>query len=205
MPYQPDKHHRRSIRLQGYDYSTPGAYFVTICTQHRECLFGNISGGIMNPNPAGQMIQHWWLELNQKFPSIKTDEFIVMPNHFHGIIVITGTPPHTYPPSTHPTSVEVDLCVYPEGVYPEGVHPEDTDTGAPLPEIVQWFKTMTTNDYIQGVKHKGWQSFNKKLWQRNYYERIIRNGGSLQRVRDYIIKNPHLWKQDQLHPENPSK
>jgi putative transposase len=88
MKYDPAKHHRCSIRLRGYDYSGVGAYFITICTQHRACVLGEIVDGIMQPSPAGIMVAHWWSELNQKFPTIQTDEFIVMPNHFHGIITI---------------------------------------------------------------------------------------------------------------------
>ena len=97
MKYDPNKHHRRSIRLKGYDYTQAGAYFVTICTQHRECFFGEIIDGAMQLNDAGQMVEKWWAELTHKFPSVETDEYIVMPNHFHGIIVIVGA----------------DLCVCP--------------------------------------------------------------------------------------------
>ena len=84
------KHHRRSIRLPGYDYSQPGMYFVTICTQDRECLFGEIMDGELRPNAAGQMIEKWWAKLVAKFSSIEIDEFVVMPNHLHGILVLVG-------------------------------------------------------------------------------------------------------------------
>jgi putative transposase len=83
MKYNPDIHHRRSIRLRDYDYSLPGAYFVTVCTQDRVCLFGNVAGNTMRLNDAGQMIEQWWFELNRKFPTVESDEFVVMPNHFH--------------------------------------------------------------------------------------------------------------------------
>jgi putative transposase len=88
MKYNPDIHHRRSIRLRNYDYSLPGAYFVTVCTQDRACLFGNVADDTMRLNDAGRMIEQWWFELNRKFPTVETDEFVVMPNHFHGIVVI---------------------------------------------------------------------------------------------------------------------
>ena len=90
MQYDHDRHHRRSIRLEGYDYAQPGAYFVTICTQGRTCMFGDVAEGEMVLNDAGCMVQRWWSELPQKFPLVKTDEHVVMPNHFHGIIVIVG-------------------------------------------------------------------------------------------------------------------
>jgi hypothetical protein len=89
MTYDPDKHHRRSIRLRGYDYKRAGAYFVTICAQDRQYLFGQVEDGTMRMNEAGWMVERWWHELERKFPGIETDAFVVMPNHMHGIIVIT--------------------------------------------------------------------------------------------------------------------
>ena len=82
MAFDPDRHHRRSIRLKGYDYTQVGAYFVTVVTQGRECLFGEIADGEMELNDAGRMVERWWAKLTEKFPSAKTDEFIVMPNPF---------------------------------------------------------------------------------------------------------------------------
>ena len=96
MKFDPFKHHRRSIRLRGYDYSQAGAYFVTICVQQRECLFGDILIGEMQLNPFGEIILKWWNELPRYYPPVELDEYVVMPNHMHGIIVITdvgaGTP-----------------------------------------------------------------------------------------------------------------
>jgi len=150
---------------------------VTVCSQDRACLFGNVVEGQMRLNDAGQMIERWWFELNQKFTAVETDEFVVMPNHFHGIVVIP---------------VGADLRV---GPIAEGAH-----TGAPLPTIIQWFKTMTTNEYIRGVKDASWPSFKGRLWQRNYYEHIIRNEDSLDRIRQYIIDNPARWAFDRENP-----
>ncbi|MGH7874931.1 MAG: transposase, partial [Candidatus Binatia bacterium] len=90
---------RRSIRLNGFDYTEPGAYFVTIVTKDRSCRFGEIVDGQMKTNSAGEVIAHWWLELRRKFASVESDEFVVMPNHCHGIIVITDS------------TVGADLCV----------------------------------------------------------------------------------------------
>jgi hypothetical protein len=104
MKYDPDKHDRRSIRLKGFDYSSLGAYFITICTQHRECVFGEIVDGVMVLNPAGEMVTNWWWELNQKFPSIQTNPFVVMPNHFHGIIVIPTPSPD------RPVGADLRVC-----------------------------------------------------------------------------------------------
>ncbi len=182
MVYDPDKHHRRSLRLRGYDYSQPGAYFVTISVQDRACLLGRIFGEEMICNVAGKMVARWWAEIGNKFPGVETDEFIVMPNHFHGIVVLV-----------EPDHVGADLRVRPGG----GAH-----TGAPLHTVVQWFKTMTTNEYIRGVKQSGWMPFRGKLWQRNYYEHIIRNEIEWDLVRNYIINNPMNWNNDRELNEN---
>ena len=182
MSYDPDKHHRRSIRLRGYDYAQPGAYFVTIATHEKQSMFGEVEDGQMRLNEAGRMIERWQAELTNKFPSVETDEYVVMPNHFHGIVAIVGA----------------DLRVRPDPGAPiiEGAH-----IGAPLPEIVQWFKTMTTNEYIRGVKRHGWAPFQGRLWQRNYYEHVVRNEEDLEDVRQYIVGNPARWAEYAENPE----
>lgn len=204
MTYDPDKHHRRSIRLQGYDYSQPGTYFITVCTQNRKCLFGEIREGRMQPNAAGQMICRWYGELENKFPDIECDAFVCMPNHIHFIVVNVGADLRVRPPTNdHP--VGADLCVRPtdNGAYPN--RGERTDqgehAGSPLRRVVQWFKTMTTNEYIRGVKQHRWPTFPGKLWQRNYYEHIVRNDDELNRIRQYIIDNPAKWAMDRENPE----
>ncbi|MCL6525152.1 MAG: hypothetical protein K6T34_10915 [Thermoflavifilum sp.] len=172
MKYNPNIHHRRSIRLKGYDYSQAGACFITICTQNRLCLLGNVVNEKMVLNDAGRMIENWYFQLENKFPDILCDEYVIMPNHFHAIIINVGA----------------DLRVCPDQM---GEH-----TGSPLPRVVQWFKTMTTHDYIRGVKQHGWQPFAGKLWQRNYWERIIRDENELTRIRQYILHNPIHWEMD---------
>jgi len=89
MTYSPAKHHRRSIRLAGYDYTQAGGYYVTVVTQGRECLFGEVVDGEMRLNDAGRMVERWWAELGNKYPHVIPDAHIVMPNHFHGIVIIT--------------------------------------------------------------------------------------------------------------------
>lgn len=183
MIYNPEKHHRRSIRLKGYDYSQAGAYFITICVQNRLHLFGNIEDGVMNLNPAGQMVERWWQEVPHKFPTLEIDEYVVMPNHFHAIIVIDDQSGgshqaggHIGPPLPRP---------------PDGNRPNFT-----VGTIMQWFKTMTTNEYIRHVKQDRWTPFPGKLWQRDYFEHIVRNQESLNRIRAYIASNPATWDQD---------
>ncbi|MDP4999472.1 MAG: hypothetical protein NWQ41_10940, partial [Saprospiraceae bacterium] len=90
--YNPNIHHRKSIRLKGYDYSQAGLYFITICIQHRACLFGHITKGEMILNDAGNMVKNEWLNLKTRFPNIELHDYVVMPNHFHGILEIVGAP-----------------------------------------------------------------------------------------------------------------
>ena len=163
--YNPKIHHRKSIRLKNYDYASDGAYFVTICAQNKEYMFGNVVDEKMILNPAEEMIKKWLFELKNKFKNIELDEYIIMPNHIHLIIFIMN--------SAH------------------GV-----------PQIIQWFKTMTTNEYIRNVKQSNWKPFDKKLWQRNYYDRIIRNEKELDKIRKYVFENPLKWKLDKNNPEN---
>ena len=173
---------RRAMRLKEFDYAATGAYFISIVTQNRSCLFGDIVDGKMQLNNAGETVSRCWHELNSKFSSIKTDEFVVMPNHIHGIVIIADA------------TVGADLRVGPP-IVQTGAH-----AGAPLPKILQWFKTMTTNAYIHGVKGFDWPAFRGRLWQRSYYEHVIRNDDSLNQIRQYIIDNPARWEFDRENP-----
>lgn len=184
MSYDPTIHHRRSVRLKEYDYAQSGAYFVTICVRDRKCLFGQINGSEMQMNNAGLMIMRWYAELENKFPDIQCDECICMPNHIHFIIINVGA----------------DLCVRPN-INKDKYTILGEHTGSPLHRVVQWFKTMTTNEYIRGVKQYGWQPFPGKLWQRNYWEHIVRNEIELHQIREYIQSNPSQWGQDKLNPD----
>jgi putative transposase len=217
VTFNPDLHHRRSIRLNGYDYSRSGLYFITICSQDRLCLFGEIINSTMLLNDAGNMTNRWWHELTRKYQNIRLHGHIAMPNHFHGIIEI-----HNPWAQTVPTPVGADLCVcpFPGKESQQGqthrigqTHrsaPTDCEisdknvqkgryAGPPLHAMVQWFKTMTTNEYIRGVKQKNWHRFNKKLWQRNYYEHIIRSEDSYLQISEYIRTNPMKWHEDKYY------
>ncbi len=186
MSYNPDKHHRRSIRLKGFDYSSAGAYFVTICTQNKECFFGDIADGKMNRNDAGNMIDKWWNELKERFVGIELDEYVIMPNHFHGIIIVGAT----LVVAQNENGMKMKRA---------GTRPAPTREKS-IGNIIGAFKSITTDEYINGVKQNGWRSFNSKLWQRNYYEHIIRNEDSLNSIRGYINNNPAEWDSDELNP-----
>lgn len=175
MTYEPGKHRRRSIRLKGYDYSKSGAYFITIVTRNRACLFGKVVNGEIRLNDAGRMVVTEWEMIPERFPTVALDAFIVMPNHVHGIIVITNA---------------------------AIVHDGATTRVAPtLGDVVGAFKSRVTVEYIRGVKTSGWTPFHRDLWQRNYYEHIIRNKDALNRIRKYITDNPARWLFDYENPE----
>ena len=191
--YNPDKHHRKSIRLKGYDYSQAGLYFITICCQNKVHLFGNVINKQMILNDAGKMIEKWFNELQNKFPDVKCHEMVVMPNHIHFIIENIG-------------SVGADLRVCPNDSNISKTEKRVSEilgehAGSPLHRVLQWFKTMSTNEYIRGVKNNNWIPFDGKLWQRNYWEHIIRNDQSHQKISDYIINNPSKWNDDTLFTE----
>jgi putative transposase len=186
MRYDPNLHHRRSIRLRGYDYSRAGAYFITICLQGRECLLGTVVGEKIQLNDAGLMVEKWWLELPNKYSEVEIDAAVIMPNHFHGIVLITGAGQPAG--ATGGDRVGAALRGRPDG---GGIDGKPT-----LGQIVGWFKTMTVNEYIRGVKERGWPPFYGRFWQRNYYEHIVRNEDEMDNIRAYIEANPARWAWD---------
>ena len=206
MKYNPDIHHRRSVRLKGYDYSKKGLYFITICTQNCLCLFGNIEKGDMELNDAGIMIKHQWQELIHRFDKIKFHEFIVMPNHVHGIVEFVGAP-LVGVQNMNQQSIILQHHKMAQLNVNGGLHQkgESCPKGQPqriaptVGDVVGAYKSLTTNDYIQNVKKNNWQRFNKKLWQRNYYEHIIRDEKSYFQISEYIQTNPVKWREDKYY------
>jgi len=175
MPYNSKIHHRRSIRLQNYDYSHPGAYFVTICAQDRICLFGDVADGEMRLNDAGHVAQECWNAIPIHFPHVDLDMFVVMPNHVHGILVISD-----YPASMR-TEKSADNFLSVRG------------TSKTVGSVVRGFKIGVT----------AWMRGNTAIhavWQRNYWEHIVRDEMELNRIREYIATNPRRWETDRLHP-----
>ncbi len=171
---------RRSLRLQGFDYSKEGAYFVTICTQNRALLFGDVVDGKMCLKDVGRMVQTVWDELPARCPGAYLDAFVVMPNHIHGIITV-GAP----------------LVGAQEGTSDDGA---TTRVAPTVGNIMGAFKSIATNEYIRGVTNGFWPPFLGRLWQRNYYEHVIRSEESLNRIRAYIATNPLRWELDRENP-----
>lgn len=165
------RHHRRSIRLPKFDYARQGAYFVTVCTCNRICLFGDLVEGEMRLNEAGCLVQEVFDGLPAHYPHVELDARIIMPNHVHGIVWLVGT---GFEPGSMKTA---------------------GSTRHGLSEIVRAFKTFSARRINTTHGTKG-----RSVWQRNYYEHIIRDEDDLNRVREYIVENPARWDED---PENP--
>ena len=192
--YNPDIHNRRSMRLKGYDYSLAGAYLVTVVAQGRLTLFGDVVKGRMQLNPAGEMVQRIWVEMPDRFPQIVMDTFIAMPNHIHGIIILAGAGPGDGPASNDGPDVDIKTRAPTRGAPTE-------DGRTRLGNVVGVFKSLTTLEYTRGVRKLNWPPFQGRLWQRNFYEHIVRSDASLQKYRRYIVDNPVQWPFDRENPK----
>jgi putative transposase len=178
MAFNPDIHHRRSIRLRDYDYSSAAAYFVTLCASQRECLFGEVVDGEMCSNEAGRMVTAIWAALPARFQNMHLDQYSMMPNHFHGIIMIDN---NRHCPENQGRG---ESCIRPIDVVDSGDQSDhkmgdhkDRPYGTlenSLGRMLQAFKSLTTHAYVTGVNLHGWPPFPGRLWQRNFYEHIIR-------------------------------
>ncbi len=164
----------------------------------------------MRLNPAGAMIQQVWYALPDRFPTMQLDAFVVMPNHIHAIIVLTDPTINNPQATDSPNNVGAPLVGAPaddDMVDGAGTRPAPTTRDSArrgtvsLGDVVGAFKSITTRQYIDGVNHRGWTPFVKRLWQRNYWERVIRNKRELDRIRRYIEENPARWYWDRYHPE----
>ena len=183
---------RRSIRLHGYDYAQAGAYFITIVTKDRSCLFGNVVvSGEMRLNGLGTMVQTVWEELPGHYLSVQCGAFVVMPNHIHGIITLAD----------NGASGKSDVGAGLKPARGVAVGPNSARAGlkpAPtLSEVVRAFKTFSARRVNEIRNTAG-----LPLWQRNYYEHVVRTEDELHRIREYIANNPLQWELDR---ENPSR
>jgi putative transposase len=193
MKYNPEKHHRRSMRLKGYDYSAAGAYFITLCTYQRQYLFGEIMDGAMHLNPYGKIVEEEWMQSSTIRQEIELDGWVIMPDHMHGIVIITHhdisarahgrVPPPSAPPPFGPKPYAPPSCIPPR-------------------------KPQSISSFMAGFKSAATKRINilrdtpgTPVWQRNYHERIIRDESALNNIRRYIQMNPINWKSDQFHQD----
>jgi putative transposase len=187
----PDKHHRHSMRLKDYDYSQPGAYFITIVTWQKECLFGIIADGQMIMNQRGQIVQEEWIRTAGIRGEIELDVFQIMPNHFHGLVFIAGA--HI----DAPKNVGADGCP-PVYAKDDRAHSRVPLQRAPrsLGSLVAGFKSSVAKHINESQGTAG-----QPVWQRNYWEHVIRNEDSLNKIREYVINNPLCWHLDKQNPQ----
>lgn len=191
---------RNSIRLSGYDYARPGFYFVTTCVSRRECLLGAIVDGTMQLNVMGDIVSRVWHDLPRHYLNIVLDAFVVMPNHFHGIVHIVDPSDISFSITDHDAPLNTSLNVG------DGLKPSPTDANVnasasvmnvnrknhALPEIIRGFKTFSSRNINTTVASGYFR------WQRSYHERIIRDDEELNRIRLYIQTNPLFWEIDQF-------
>jgi REP element-mobilizing transposase RayT len=183
IPFDADVHHRRSIRLDDYDYRQGGAYFVTLCVHRHGCLLGEVMGGEMRLNTLGEIVEREWQRTPSLRPQIELDMYVIMPNHFHAIFIMNDLPQGSV------------------GAYcntPLQKPPASSSLQSPsqtVGAIVRGFKAATTKQVNILRKTPG-----LPFWQRNYWEHIDRNERDLARLRDYIERNPGKWEEDKYHP-----
>ena len=164
------EYHRHSIRLRGFDYSQEGYYFVTICTYHHECLFGEIVDGKIVLNPLGLIVKHNWIAISNHFKFVRINQYMIMPNHIHGILIVDGVGAGL----PRPTS--------------------GRGNRAPtLGQMIAYFKYVCAKQI-----HRIIDNPQLPIWQRNYYEHIIRNEKDYWAIKQYIKDNPKNWERDEL-------
>jgi len=213
IKYNPAIHHRSSIRLKGYDYSRAGMYFVTICVKRRSekffaFTFGEIVDGEMVLNNAGKIVEKCWLEIVQHYPNAVLHEYVVMPNHVHGIIELINDGNDTQPSvvgaknfSPHETPNETSFSPNKTPVF----SPNDNDTQTSVMRAKNFSPlrgtSRTIGAIVRGFKIGVTKQLGYSVWQRNYWEHIIRNEQSYQRIANYIINNPQNWNNDEFYLE----
>jgi putative transposase len=158
------------LRLRNHDYKQPDPYFVTLCTEYRQTVFGSIRDSVMYPSDAGHMVNASWAGIPERFPSVAIYGHVIMPNHLHGIIVLTGDGPDD-PGASHPS----------------------------LSDVVHWLKRRTIRGYAAGVKNEGWPPYHDRLWQRGFMDHIIRNDREWERLHTYMENNVAQWEDDVFH------
>lgn len=223
MVENPRPHRRRSIRLKDYDYTRAGAYFATLCTRDRARVFGAVADDEMRLNEYGRKVADCWSWLAEQYPYVILDEWVVMPNHFHGIIVITDDRPDGADADAYGSgrggsdgddrtdgsgrggSGRGGSRTAPTGPRDDPMGPRNVPTGdpqtvppkrKPLGRLIGAFKTVSTKHVNEIRSTPG-----AKLWQRNYYEHVIRDDSSLRRIHEYIANNPRQWGFDRENPD----
>jgi len=196
MKYDPKIHHRRSIRLRGYDYSSPGAYYVTLCSFRKQCIFGRVVADQMQENECGKIVREEWFESARIRRQLELDAFTVMPNHLHGILWIVG------PSGARPQMGAARMG--PSAIRPHELRRTPSGPASRIPamrphSLASWaagFKSAITSRV-----RECWKRPDASVWQEDYFEHIIRDEAELLRIRDYILSNPARWSLDRENPK----
>jgi REP element-mobilizing transposase RayT len=173
-----NKYRTESIRVTEWDYSSNGYYFVTICTKNQECFFGNVIDSKVVLTSIGEIARQYWQAIPEHFQEVKLDEFIVVPNHLHGIVIISN----------------VETCHGMSLQKPSNRNIFTKPLSGPLSTVINQYKCTVTRE----CRKIGYSDFS---WQSRFYEHIIRNEKSLQKIRQYIMNNPVKWELDEYHPD----
>lgn len=220
MNFNPDLHNRKSLRLKEYDYSSEWLYFITISIKDKLCLFWEIKDNELTTFDSGKMIEKYWIEIENDFDNIKLQDYVIMPNHFHWIIEIKKQNINCNCKICLKNNTCRDTpCGYPNKnlknynwnivknyflINENNDEKKDTHKGCPYNRNLLWniigqFKSKTTNEYIKNVHENNWPIFNNKLWQKDFYEHIIRNEESFLKISKYIKNNVSKWDEDKFY------
>jgi len=186
--YNPNIHHRRSIRLKDYDYSQSGLYFITICCQDKICRFGKIENTEMILNELGIIAHNEWGKLPERYPNVELNAFQIMPNHIHGIIMLNTVGAGFTPAQYNENRTTANMAT---------TNRTTARVAPTIGDIVGAYKSLVANGCLDIYKTKN--EIMGKLWQRNYYEHIIRNEQSYQNISEYILNNPTKWLDDKFY------
>ena len=194
MKYNPNIHHRRSVRLRGYDYAKEGMYFVTICCKEKIHFFGEVKNEKMELNEFGNIAHQLWENLPERWPHIILGAFQIMPNHMHGVLLIQ-----------RPTTNEDTTTLNRSNLYAPSSLPDEKPfskfqwaTRPYLGQIIGAYKSMVSTECLKSHKEKTPENWLDKIWQRSFDERIIRSEEAFEKITNYIIKNPAKWKEDKF-------
>ena len=201
--YNPDIHHRRSIRLKGYDYSRSGLYFITLCVVDRICVFGNIVDGKMQLNDIGRLVEEEWLNtINIRMGDVRLHNYIVMPNHFHAIIEICECRGELHSPQILNGCNMGECECRGESYSPQILNTDNVgecEKGECDSPLRMKSPSKTVGAIVRGFKGAVSRQLGYSVWQRNYYEHIIRTGESYRQISDYIVNNPTKWQDDKFY------
>jgi putative transposase len=198
MGFDPERHHRRSIRWHGHDYAAGGTYFVTICTEGRACLFGEVREAEMHVNAIGLIVEREWMRTGQVRPEVEVDVFGLMPNHLHGLVTINPVEDGDVPRGTRIPEGDVATSSSAQG---RGAHGDQAHSGVPLRRarsLSSIFGQFTATSTLVINEARGTPG--ARVWQRGFYEHVVRDGDDFERIAWYIVTNPERWETDDENP-----